>query len=410
MSTKAAWPRCASCVKGNLVCVYDPPKVTINPTIHQGPTPVLPDRADDPYTDPFDRSAPHISLNVVESGVLDNPDFSAWNIDAALGINSDNIFDMPFNLQDDLVDQQLAPISTVPNGENFSAKAGLNTFNPESSNRSHCVGSDELWPSTVHTLELLDIFFTRYHPLLPCVHRERLVEIVKEERESAKASPLLWAILAVAAPWHPDPRLQALQDRWLARSRSVFDKSLINPTFPTQLLQAAVWIIFQTYVLAQVTEAWFFLSKSCRLATLLGADRIDCSRTKKLSIMAAQPRDAIELEEQRKAVWALFFLDRFLSCLAGAPVAIDDRYFQVNFPMDDRDFQNISRSVSWKNWSAIFFFFRSFINVMNICDQRTLTSSPELKHCDSLTCHRTSRLTISRTNFSGFLQSLSQPI
>ena len=53
----------------------------------------------------------------------------------------------------------------------------------------------------------------------------------------------------------------------------------------------------------------------------------------------------MELEERRKTIWVLFFLDRSLSCLAGFSLAIDDRHFDVNYPVDDGQFQAFMHSV-----------------------------------------------------------------
>lgn len=62
--------------------------------------------------------------------------------------------------------------------------------------------------------------------------------------------------------------------------------------------------------------------------------------------LAPPPRDAIEIEKQRKIIWALFFLDRSLSCLAGFSLAIDDRNYQVNFPLEEELFQSSTCNVS----------------------------------------------------------------
>lgn len=205
--------------------------------------------------------------------------------------------------------------------------------------------SDSLVPSNQQTLELLEIFFTGYHHFLPCIHRRSFVDRV-ERGGSIEFDPLLLAILAVAAPAHSDYQIQALQDRWLARAKHLFDKDLSINTLPTRSLQAAAWIVFYAYVSGDLTEAWFFLGKACRLAHFLGFDRVDCGRKERLISMAPQTRDAIELEERRKTIWALFFLDRSLSCLAGFSLAIDDRHFHVNFPINDVQFQAFTHSVS----------------------------------------------------------------
>lgn len=201
-------------------------------------------------------------------------------------------------------------------------------------------------PSKSQSLELVEIFFSDYHQFLPCIHKKTFVERVKRG-ELTDSDPLLWAIMAVAAPSHSDHHLQALQHSWLSRARLLFDKNLIASNFPTRSLQAAVWIVFGAYISAELTEAWFFLGKACRLAHFLGLDRIDCGRSERLISVAPPPRDALELEERRKTIWVLFFLDRSLSCLAGFSLAIDDRQFHVNYPVDDAQFQAFTHSVCY---------------------------------------------------------------
>ena len=199
--------------------------------------------------------------------------------------------------------------------------------------------------------ELIEIYFANYHQILPCIHRNTFIERVKRGG-SPESDPLLWAVLAVAAPDHLNHNIQALQSRWLNHAKTLFDKDMDARIFPTRSLQAAVWIIFSAYVLANITEAWFFVGKACRLAQLLGFDRTDCERSNGLKSMVPRPRDAIEVEERRKTVWVLFYLDRSISCLAGFPLAIDDRYFKVNYPIDDGSFQASSTGVSLEPWQT----------------------------------------------------------
>lgn len=202
------------------------------------------------------------------------------------------------------------------------------------------VGKDAFLPSLSDTLELLEIFFSQYHFYLPCIHQKAFVDRVKRGREFGQPpTALMWALLGVAAPDHPDPHIRLLGDSWMGRARTMVEESQVNTMFPTQSLQAAVWILFKTFVQADFTDAWLFLSKVCRLASLFGFDCIDSNKARRFRPTISGPRDSIEQEEQRKIVWILFFFDRTLSCLAGLPLAIDDRHFEVNFPLDDDLFQ-----------------------------------------------------------------------
>lgn len=192
--------------------------------------------------------------------------------------------------------------------------------------------------------ELLSIFFERFHPLLPCLHHSSFVQRLTYSPDLGNASALIWAILAVASKSHSDPSIQACSMTWLVMARQMFDHGIKTLAAPQENLQAAVWILFQTLGTAEIPEVWTFLGKACRFAALLGLDRIDSPRAP--SPYVTQPRDSLEKEERRKTMWALFYLDKALSCLCGWALAMNDWQFMVNFPVDDDLFQQSSPEVS----------------------------------------------------------------
>ncbi|KAL9617029.1 MAG: hypothetical protein Q9160_008146 [Pyrenula sp. 1 TL-2023] len=73
---------------------------------------------------------------------------------------------------------------------------------------------------------------------------------------------------------------------------------------------------------------------------MIGADRLDCSNGANLPKIVVGPKDQLEIEERRRGMWALYIIDRNLSSLCGMPLAIDDRMFNVNFPVEERAFQD----------------------------------------------------------------------
>lgn len=205
---------------------------------------------------------------------------------------------------------------------------------------------DEMLPSTPIISELVHTFFSRCHPLLPCIHHQSFLKRLMQDRRSIASDPLVWTILGVAAPAHHVPHIQGLQQAWLARARLLLDKDVSGRLSPTQPLQAAVWLAFQAWISADLTDAWFLVGKACRIANVSRLDRIDSSQPKQLISMIPGPRNAIEIEEQRKVMWTLLYMERSLACLGGFTLGIDERFFQVNYPMDDRKFQNMNNGVS----------------------------------------------------------------
>lgn len=225
----------------------------------------------------------------------------------------------------------------------FSAPQAESIFGKNADSSGDLPESLPLSPEKM--FDLLQIFFADYHPFLPCIHHRTYLKNVKSDAEAAKSSPLLWAILSVAVSRQGQPNVRFLQYRFLTRAKCLFDRQHSQSDFSVQTLQAAVWIIFQAYASGDLTEAWLFLGKACRLAALLGLVQIDHDPAKR-SYSVLRSQNKIDQEEKRKTVWTLFLLDRFISCLGKLPLAIDERLFQVNFPIDDEIFQNADKSVS----------------------------------------------------------------
>ncbi|KAL9609776.1 MAG: hypothetical protein Q9167_005472, partial [Letrouitia subvulpina] len=199
---------------------------------------------------------------------------------------------------------------------------------------------NDLLPSTLVVLEIVNIFFSEYHFLLPCIHQETFVDRIKQGSGSITSDPLLWTVLAVGAAAHHKYEVQALQKPWLSRARTLLDRNVSHSTSPTQALQAAVWMAFLAISFAELNDAWFLTGTACRFANLLRLDRMDSLRVKQLISICPRPRHAIEVEEQRKAIWSLFLLERWLAHLGGFILSLDERNFQVAYPLDDRVFQS----------------------------------------------------------------------
>ena len=233
-------------------------------------------------------------------------------------------------------------------GKEILPLTGLPAVNPAEFGKAERSSAlpDELLPSTPTILELVHTFFSRCHQLLPCIHHQSFLKRLMQGGRSIASDPLLWTVLAVAAPAHHVQQIQAQQQVWLTRARLLFDKNVSQSMSTTQSLQAAVWLAFQAWISADLTGAWFLVGKACRTANVLRLDRTDSSRAKQLISMAPGPRNAIEIEEQRKVMWSLLYIERSLACLGGFVLGIDERFFQVNYPMDDRTFQTMNSSVS----------------------------------------------------------------
>ena len=157
--------------------------------------------------------------------------------------------------------------------------------------------------------ELLEIFFAQYHKYLPCVHRTTLFHCIKQDRKALHRSPLMLSLLALASRFHRDTSIQSRSLEWLALAKRSWQQNAISTADPTTAIQAAVWILFQDILGADINEAWLFLGTACRFASMIGFDRMD-SQNPPACPAALRPKDALEKETRRRAMWSLYTLDK----------------------------------------------------------------------------------------------------
>ncbi|KAF7507755.1 hypothetical protein GJ744_010184 [Endocarpon pusillum] len=196
---------------------------------------------------------------------------------------------------------------------------------------------DTAYPTDTQVGELTQIFFTKCHHFLPCLHQQSFMVQVSGGSAQANLSPLPLAVFAVAAPHHPDI-LHSHQLSWICKATELVDHNIKILANPIETLQACFVIIYYAYITASMADMWVSLGKACRFASLLGFDKVDSSRTPP-SPFAPRAQNEHEIETRRRVMWALFFLDRHVSCLAGWTLAVDDRQFQVHYPINDTLYQ-----------------------------------------------------------------------
>lgn len=234
-----------------------------------------------------------------------------------------------------------------------------NEFAPEATEQNHSssvapgvlpsLAADDLdggLPDSGTTKELLDIFFRDYHKYLPCLHRKSIFALIENDNAIHTRSSLLLALFAIASKTHRSQDVQSRRQEWLRQAKRLWHGSIASADNPTRHIQAAVWILFAEYTGASINESWLFLGTAIRYASLIGADRIDGVFAQNLPESLVSLRGPVDIEERRRSVWALAVLDKKLSSLCGMPLAIDDRMFNVNFPLHEDVFQNGDADVS----------------------------------------------------------------
>ena len=220
------------------------------------------------------------------------------------------------------------------------------TETPESTNSAVTLVNNDLGgvleelPSHDTIVELVELFFDQIHPIIPCLYRKQILADIQPGGGLSKPQPLVFAVLALASLVHPT---QAVQDRsahWHAAAKRGFDTAVTRGNYSLNNVQASIYICMYCFVTAELSELWIFLGKGYRMSNPLGLHQIDSPRRGRFPGFLPHPKSEQDLEERRRAAWGLYVLDSFFSCSCGWPLAINDRDFCVNFPVDEDVFQS----------------------------------------------------------------------
>ncbi|KAF1738189.1 hypothetical protein CRV24_000111 [Beauveria bassiana] len=202
-------------------------------------------------------------------------------------------------------------------------------------------------PSKERVLEMVNSFFSAQHHLLPSVHRASFVARLSKDMTGLSSGPFLWVILALYCSCDKSEAMQRQYCRWMQIAHSKLEP--ISTTHvgsnTTNMLQASVWMVFDAYCRGEVTDAWLLLGRTAQLLSVLGLDRIDSKhRTPRMKAELNSCSD-IEVEERRKCIWCLALLDRVIVSINGLALSIDDRFFHVDFPLPELEFQEAENSL-----------------------------------------------------------------
>ena len=88
------------------------------------------------------------------------------------------------------------------------------------------------------------------------------------------------------------------------------------------------WSLIATYEAKKTyfTRAWMSTGRTVRLCYMLGLHRMDGDPALQDSKQILQaPKDWIELEERRRALWGAFYGDRWASSGTGWPMSMDEK-------------------------------------------------------------------------------------
>ncbi|KAH6603242.1 mfs transporter [Trichoderma cornu-damae] len=196
-------------------------------------------------------------------------------------------------------------------------------------------------PELPELLQLVDLFFEKLYRYLPVIHRQTITSAMDSRGVEGVPPVLLFAIVAVSAGSHPDPRIRQRQPCWYEEAKSRVSKEMQLPHHVLQTLQAAVLVVYLGLVLVDYSPPIMILSEAWRKIVAIGHVYGDSLRSLIVQSLGTQEKPKwIEKEEIARISWMLFIMDRGMCFPIGLMPAIDDRRIKIELPMEERDFQN----------------------------------------------------------------------
>ncbi|GAA6000053.1 hypothetical protein JCM5350_001670, partial [Sporobolomyces pararoseus] len=206
-------------------------------------------------------------------------------------------------------------------------------------------------------VELANIYFSTIHQHLPFLHRPRFLYTLRHPASlsSPPSLSLIFAVLAVAAPYHDTPQIRALQTRWYNAAREKVEVAIqagVRPSggriasLTVEMVQALTLLALLEMGQSDHQRAFLSIGQAVRIAAMLGLHRMDEDRIsercgtsgdKRLRPPALHelPIDGVLLEECRRTMCAVFVLDRFEQGCVGWPSAIAEPDLRILLPCDE---------------------------------------------------------------------------
>ncbi|KAJ8112441.1 hypothetical protein OPT61_g5187 [Boeremia exigua] len=236
-------------------------------------------------------------------------------------------------------------------------------------------------PSQERVLEMVSSFFSAQHRLLPSVHMDSFMAKLSDDMISLSSGPFLWVIIALYCSCDKSEPMQAQYCSWMKMAHEKLElmSTARVQSNTTNMLQASIWMVFDAYCRGDVTNAWLLLGRTAQLTSALGLNRIDSKRRTPRMEYEVNSRSAIELEECRKCIWCLGLLDCVIASVNGLALSVDDRYFHVDFPLPDDEFQKARNSLEDIEYLRKTYSSNAF-DLLNGNATSTMTTRPSFEH------------------------------
>ncbi|KAL6154339.1 hypothetical protein ACJQWK_02143 [Exserohilum turcicum] len=201
--------------------------------------------------------------------------------------------------------------------------------------------------------ELHAIFFARIHPVMPIINEGQFRKDLQDSPH-AVAVQSVSCTAALLATTVPEAQASLKQSCYVL-ARYYVDQCEaeegFHPSWCMHFLRALLFLTRFEINNRSCARAWLTLGRAIRLAKIMRLDQIDCANEPLFpnvslpEIVSPAAQTAVELEERRRCLWALYILEGLASIYTGTPGLLDESRLQVSLPSPgelDKDFQSSS--------------------------------------------------------------------
>ncbi|KAI1003466.1 hypothetical protein K3495_g4741 [Podosphaera aphanis] len=202
------------------------------------------------------------------------------------------------------------------------------------------LGLQEPLPPSGMMDELYEIYFEKFHPTMPIIHRTRFhtsLNLGPASRPPVCLSYAMWTLAASLST-----KYLACEEVFYERARRYIEMAEMKGHGESfvSLQYAQTWGLICNYEARKMyfTRSWMSTGQMVRMVQMLGLWRLDHDESSAKESLQP-PKDWVELEERRRTFWAAFYSDRFVSSGSGWPMIIQEHEIFTNLPSSEAAFE-----------------------------------------------------------------------
>lgn len=317
-------PQCSTCIRLRHECEY--PERRRNPGSKRRNMKELEARLAQVETQLVGEKLAATQSSPADLGIEGDWDGVGVDMEMNLDIDSAHLLDQSYNISH--YNTKHIGDTSMPSGDFFSQELlGL--------------GLQEPLPPQDMIDELYAIYFERFHPTMPMMHRLRYYASLDRAPNMRPPVCLQYAMWTIAASLSEN--YTGIEDILYQRARRYIDAEEMKGfghAFVT-VYHVQTWVLIGCYEAKKTffSRSWMSAGRTIRLANMLGLYRID-GEAPGVKTILPPAKDWIELEERRRTFWVAFYVDRWSSSGTGWPMMIDEKEIKTNLPASEYAFEN----------------------------------------------------------------------